>query len=50
VGQFTLELPIDALGETLVRAEWLADEDRDDVRRLQAALRKALLEWCGTTE
>jgi hypothetical protein len=50
VGRFTVELPIAALGETLVRAEWLAVDDRDDYRRLHAALERALREWCGAAE
>jgi hypothetical protein len=46
-GRFTLELPLAPLSETLVRAEWLTEEDRDDVHRLHMALERALREWCG---
>jgi hypothetical protein len=47
VGRFELELPLAALGETLVQAGWLADSDRDDVGRIHAALEHALQEWCA---
>ena len=46
---FTLELPLGALGATLVAAGWLAEEDRDDPDRIHAALEHALQEWCGVT-
>jgi hypothetical protein len=47
VGRFELELPLAALGETLIRAGWLEEENREDDHRLRAALERALLEWCG---
>ena len=47
---FMLRLPLNPLAETLVRADWLKAEDRDDVDRVHAALTVALLEWCGGAE
>jgi hypothetical protein len=47
VERFTVELPIAALGATLVAAQWLEEADRDDYRCLHAALQQALREWCA---
>jgi hypothetical protein len=47
--RFTIELPIAALGETLVAARWLEEADLADYRRLHAALEQALREWCGVS-
>jgi hypothetical protein len=47
VERFELELPLAALGETLVAAGWLGVEDRDDYDCVHAALARALIEWVG---
>ena len=50
LGRFELELPLAALGETLIRAGWLEEENREDDRHVRAALERALREWCGGPE